>query len=206
MTKDLPSELGNLVALRFFSLSSMFNSNYHVVPLEVASLPNLERLFLNGVSLDSSWLSVAFAAMTKLISFDLDSSKLSTSLPTNIGLLRNLETLAFGLNDLTGTLPTELGQILSLKDILFYQNSLTGTIPTEMGFLTRLSKLIFEINELSGNVPSEIGQLSNLDGLSFIGNSLTGTIPSEVCALNILTDNVIAIRDNLDYSNCKKDA
>jgi len=91
-------------------------------------------------------------------------------------------------NTLRGSIPSELGLLTNLEDLYLYYNSLTGSIPSELGLLTNLQSLYLDGNSLTGSIPSELGLLNNLEGLGLYRNSLTGTLPNEVCALR--NDNV----------------
>ena len=60
---------------------------------------------------------------------------------------------------LSGTIPTELGLLSSLYYIRLSYNKLNGTIPTQLGLLTNLETLYLDNNNLDGPVPIEISNL-----------------------------------------------
>jgi Leucine-rich repeat (LRR) protein len=62
---------------------------------------------------------------------------------------------------LTGTIPTELGQLTSLTDLWVNANQLTGTNPKELGRLVSIEVLEKPTgdNSLIGTIQTEICQL-----------------------------------------------
>jgi Leucine-rich repeat (LRR) protein len=58
-----------------------------------------------------------------------------------------------------GAIPSEIGNLFLLTTLAFQHCSLTGTIPSEMGKLTALQELGLTGNFLSGTIPSELGVL-----------------------------------------------
>ena len=64
------------------------------------------------------------------------------SIPTQLGSLSNLTSLAVSGNQLTGTIPTELGNLSNLTFLYLHQNQLTGTIPTELADLSNLTEVL----------------------------------------------------------------
>ena len=159
----------------------------------------------------SQWHGIALTNQGRVIRITLASNGLSGPLPTDLGLLTELEVLYLGRNSLTGTIPPELGNLTKLKrlelnnndlseglptdlglltELEFLnlgENSLTGTIPSELGNLTKLTWLQLLVNDLSGPIPSELGRLTELKRLWLGNNDLTGTIPSELGNLTKLT-------------------
>ena len=112
----------------------------------------------------------------------------SGTIPSTIGLLQELTSLAIEQTELTGTLPTQLGLLRNLTALSFKENFLTGPIPSELGFLLSLLSLNLGVNELTGSIPSELGALTQLTALVLAHNKLTGAIPSELAALDGLTE------------------
>ena len=122
-----------------------------------------------------------------LLSFLLDDSGLSGSLPPELGFLLNLRVLDLSANSIEGTIPfSSLTQLPGLQHLLLYQNMLTGTIPTAIGQLNPqgLKFLDLDENTLEGTVPTEMGRLVKLERLYLNRNfGLSGTIPSEIGGL-----------------------
>jgi hypothetical protein len=78
---------------------------------------------------------------------------LSGTIPTEIGLLSRLTTLALCCNNISGTIPTQIGRIDGLKNFALQQNQLSGTIPLEIASLTSVTFVKLYGNRLSGSVP-----------------------------------------------------
>jgi Leucine-rich repeat (LRR) protein len=70
--------------------------------------------------------------------------------------------LSFFRNDLTSTIPSEIGLLTRLRALGFESNQLTSTIPSEIGLLTELLYLHFEGNQLKGKIPSSLCSLTSL--------------------------------------------
>lgn len=110
-------------------------------------------------------------------------SRLTGTIPTEIGMCRNLIWLEIGRNQLTGTLPTELGLLTQLEIMDLELNALNRTIPSEIGNMDALEVWDASRNDLTGALPTELGRLTNLRFFMFVGNDLSGVIPNEVCTL-----------------------
>ena len=94
--------------------------------------------------------------------------------------LSKLQTLLYFTNDVTGTIPTELGLLKQLTGLGLQDMSLSGTIPSELGQATQLQMIGFAYNpNLEGTVPSELWALPQLTSVDFAHCNLTGTLPDE---------------------------
>ena len=82
------------------------------------------------------------------------------------------------------TLPPEIGQLRNLLALDLSRNRLTK-LPPEIGQLTKLAKLYLDYNQLDC-LPPEIGQLTNLEELYLYNNKLTH-LPQEITQLTKLT-------------------
>ena len=84
----------------------------------------------------------------------LEDNILVSTIPTEIGKLRELKLLKAGFNEIA-FLPTELGALKSVDFISFQNCSIAGTIPTELGRLSSLTKLHLTYDwKLEGTIPT----------------------------------------------------
>ena len=118
---------------------------------------------------------------------------LTGSIPKQIGLLSNLESLFVGGNKLTGALPN-MTLMTNLNTLAVNGNALTGTIPTTIAKAIGLERLFFDENKFNGPLPNELGLLTNLTDIRFNNNAFTGTLPIELRALKNLK--VLYLYDN----------
>lgn len=131
------------------------------------------------------------------------------TIPTEFGMLSDLEELHLHHNDLTGDatqlleslnaglveldlndnkltgfLPASVDRYTRLTHFGFFDNELDGTLPTEIGRLVELTNFDVGANRfLSGTIPTELGQCTKLERLDLGGNRFGGTIPSELAQL-----------------------
>jgi Leucine-rich repeat (LRR) protein len=124
------------------------------IPTELCKLTNLEGLYMNV-------------------------NRLSSSIPSCLGDLRNLQVLNLAANELVGIIPTELCQLSKLEELHLTLNMIDGSIPSCIGSLP-MAVLDVADNMLTGSIPSEIGNLEEtLSAFSADGNMLTGD-PSDI--------------------------
>jgi len=106
----------------------------------------------------------------------LSGNALSGTIPAEINSLRQLVQVGFDKNQLTGGFP-DLSQLLGLQIVYLQNNLLTGTL-LPFSKLPALQYLWLSGNNLEGTLPNELGDLFNLQQLGIDGNKLTGTVPS----------------------------
>ena len=70
---------------------------------------------------------------------------------------RPLQALQLSETRLSGSLPTELGQLAAAQHLLLDRASLSGTLPPQLGSCADLAVLSLEFNRLSGSLPLELG-------------------------------------------------
>ncbi|GAB3497897.1 hypothetical protein GCM10027341_18680 [Spirosoma knui] len=125
---------------------------------------------------------------------DLPYNQLNGSLPSSLGSLTNLQTLALGNNQLSGSIPASLGSLANLQTLLLSTNQLSGSIPVSLGSLTNLQNLTLGDNQLSGSIPASLGNLTNLRILALQNNQLSGSIPVSLGNLTNLRN--LALHNN----------
>ena len=145
---------------------------------------------VSGLNLDSRRLTGSIPAglgsLAGLRTLYLSGNQLTGTIPPQLGNLSALTQLHLNRNRLTGVIPTQLGSLANLRYLSLGFNRLTGSIPTELGNLTRLTSLWLRDNQLSGAIPTQLGQLTRLRELLLPANQLTGAIPSELGDLTLL--------------------
>ncbi|XP_024200472.1 putative receptor-like protein kinase At3g47110 [Rosa chinensis] len=107
-------------------------------------------------------------------------NQLHGSIPTGLGSLVNLQSLALGDNSFTGSIPTDIGKRSTLMELYLEDNQLSGSIPSSLGNLTMLTRLYLLANNLSGSIPSSLGKCHGLLELDLSQNILNGTIPHQL--------------------------
>lgn len=133
----------------------------------------------------------------------------SDTLPTQLGLLTNLEYFYAEGNQFTGTIPSEMGQMTEMREIDFHDTMLTGTVPEELyagmadlinmfdftsanlegtistlvGKLHTMDWFLYGENNFSGTLPEEVGKMESVNRFQVHGNNLTGSIPMGLCLI-----------------------
>ena len=129
------------------------------------------------------WQGVATDDEGRVVHLHLWENQLSGTMPSELGSLVNLQSLALQDNKLTGSIPPELGNLANLEELSLWGNQLTGLIPASLSSLANLRTLALNRNQLTGSIPPELGNLANLEELSLWGNQLTGLIPASLSSL-----------------------
>jgi Leucine-rich repeat (LRR) protein len=135
--------------------------------------------------LECNWNSNG--TMCEISAVLLQYRNLTGQIPSQLGMLRNLEVLYLSNNSLNGTIPPELGNLSSLRQLQLAGNLLIGAIPSELSNLIHLEELVLADNLLDGTISSDFGNLVNLQQLYLNNNSLIGSLPSELGKLVNLT-------------------
>jgi Leucine rich repeat len=127
-------------------------------------------------------------------------------LPTQIGLLSNLETLDGSYNTWIGTLPTELGHCTRLHSLALSNSGITGSIPSEIGQLRLLQSFDLRNNSLVGILPEQMQSLTDLQYLGLAGNEkLNGILPPNLCHKERNWSTTIDIGCHIHCSCCSRD-
>lgn len=78
-------------------------------------------------------------------------NQLSGPIPSEIGLLhRTLETAELAYNEFSSSMPTELGRLTNVEKLFLEKNFLTGLIVSEIGQMANLTFMDVSDNALSG--------------------------------------------------------
>ena len=144
---------------------------------------SLPSSWLVGDPCANKWRGVQCNSGKSVVSLDLSSFGLRGSLPSAIGDLTVLSTLALTSNGLEGTIPTEIEKLRQLVHLKLSNNLLSGSIPAQLSSLHSLYSLLLSNNTLTGTVISEIGSLTRLRTIDVSNNRLVGSMPRQVCQL-----------------------
>jgi len=134
------------------------------------------------------------ATMPMLKILLLNDCNLEGSIPSDIGLLANIEEMELANNKLTGPIPDSIGSLKKLTRLILNSNKLSGPIPSTIGDLESISLLWLQDNQLT-SIPKKIGGLTTLRILNLSYNKLTGTIPNTITGMTNLMQ--IEIQNNL---------
>jgi len=124
---------------------------------------------------------------TNVIGLKLFYNQLTGSLPTNLGNLKQLQTLFLAGNSISGSLPQSMKELSSLTHLDLSDNNLEGSIFSSIENLSNLSFLSISNNQLSGDVPDSIKYLTGLMHLNLSGNNLSGYLPASIWQLQYLS-------------------
>ncbi|KAI2514299.1 hypothetical protein MHU86_192 [Fragilaria crotonensis] len=167
-----------LDSLEYLSLGG--NAYDSSVPLEIASLPNLKRLYMEESSLTGSLDFVA--SMDSMLELWLDSNDFHGTIPTTIGAVTTLGSLSLSNNFfIHGTIPTEMANVKRMEQMWLYNNTLTGNVPSELGYLESMKILYLDGSRLTGEVPSQVCNLKSSGSLDTLVTDCEQEIVCSCC-------------------------
>jgi hypothetical protein len=166
-----------------------------------------------------------------IFELNLEDNNLKGSIPYEIVLPSNLETINLANNDIYGSVPEQLSDLSGLLYLDLSSNIMAGTIPFSSLKSPLLESVSLEGNKLQGNIPEDnqygieylrnieelhlgyksllrgtipktLSQLSKLRELSLDGTDITGTVPMEVCALTVKSSQLSIYADCDHISGC----
>lgn len=156
LTGTIPQEFLQLESLEYVNLA--FNSFSGAIPSTsgVDVIQELREFFLIGNLFSGPIPESLYSPHLELLR--LGDNMLTGSLPSHqLAELVNAQWFMVGHNQLSGTLPTEMGLLQDLQFLHLNFNQFSGALPSQLGLLTRLDDLRLEDNHLSGMVPTELG-------------------------------------------------
>ncbi|KAL2631877.1 hypothetical protein R1flu_016563 [Riccia fluitans] len=184
---DIPPELFQLTGLQILNLSE--NSLNGTVVFQSSS--SLQELYLDGNQLVGGIPeSVGKLGSLRILHMQ-GNGQLGGNIPSELGLLANLEEFDCSRCSLTGSLPYTLGSLANLTTLKLPKNNLTGSIPSELKQLSRLITLNLWNNQFS-ELPEEVVRgWTSLESIHMDRNNLTGTIPKAFGSLRFLKELVL---------------
>jgi Leucine-rich repeat (LRR) protein len=174
------------------------NSNLQVPADERAALVELfntakgvgwrhHERWIDNVGTECTWYGVSCSpGKNHIIGINLFGNNLIGTIPSELGNLKQLNSLNLSGNFLTGSVPATITGLVNLTELILYNNQLAGGIPPDIGNLKLLQTLNLSSNGLWGGLPPSLGNCSSLVELRVSRNSLTGGIPSELGLLGQL--------------------
>ena len=178
-----------------------------VLPPELALLPSLEMIVLEGAGLVNTSLAdfvpaTALEALVNFTALQLPHNNLMGSLPEIMeedSLWAQLTILNLEGNELGGSIPPSIGWMTDLTSLSLGGNTMTGALPSELGLLEKLTSLRIADNNFMGTLPAELDNLKQLRTLEVDGNSFTGDIPPSMCRL-VLSETLDPNASGMDIS------
>ncbi|CAB9506903.1 Inherit from bctoNOG: RHS repeat-associated core domain-containing protein [Seminavis robusta] len=178
LTSTIPEELSGLSNLEY--LSMMYCGLDGSIPEIFGRLSKLEVTYFGFNSLTGTIPQSLYSLSNSMRAILLTENLLTGQVPTELGLLTNLEGLSLATNLFTGTIPTELGKLTGLEFLFLNNLILSGAIPNELAGLNDMVLLQLEVSGLSGTIPRWLGNMTSMESVTLAYNSFTGTIPTEL--------------------------
>ncbi|KAJ0794725.1 putative non-specific serine/threonine protein kinase [Helianthus annuus] len=156
------------------------------------SSSNLISLDIGSCGISSSLLD-SLQNLTNLISLDLSGNQLTKRIPKSLGNFCNLREIDLWYNNIGNVSLTYFLESFfeckssALESLSLSENYITGIIPHSIGNLSFLRTLDLTDNQISGPIPYSIGQLSSLEELYIGSNQLDGILPDSLGQLSKLT-------------------
>jgi Leucine-rich repeat (LRR) protein len=123
----LPVELGNMHALRNFTISGQ--EVIGTLPTEIARLSWLEWLHIADTRVTGT-IPQDFGSLTSLTKLQLMQNQIRGALPWELSKLREtLTSLSLNLNFFSGTIPDQYSNLIKCKFMALQNNELSGTVP-----------------------------------------------------------------------------
>ncbi|KAE8717892.1 hypothetical protein F3Y22_tig00110020pilonHSYRG00239 [Hibiscus syriacus] len=116
----------------------------------------------------------------------LSGNRFFGEIPTDFGLLLNLEQLNLGSNNLSGSVP-DLGNCQRLN-LNLSNNNLQESIPSSIRLIKHLQSLDLSHNSFTGGIPQQLRELQFLEILDLSHNMLNDSIPEAFGGLLSLTN------------------
>ncbi|KAJ3697694.1 hypothetical protein LUZ61_001399 [Rhynchospora tenuis] len=171
------------LATRTNSLSSWTSNNYTctawvgVYCNSTDTGPRVFELRLPGSALSGAIPSSSISNLTSLRILSLRHNSITSPLPDDLSVQKNITSLFINNNKFTGPIPTVLSSLLSLERLDLSWNNFSGEVPSSLNNLTQLKSLFLQYNNISGTLPQELN-FPNLELFNISYNSnLSGPIP-----------------------------
>ena len=181
LTGSLPKQLGALTELRGLWANRNGGGLTGIIPEGFNKLTLLEALSIAENILSGTLPSFIFNNLTKLEWLQFNGNIFSGSLPTEVGELDRLTFLDVEFNMLSttstsNTIPTQMGLLADLQMLLLGYNEFSGSVPSELLQLKNLTDL-----SLAGNAQLERAISEGTCNLLRDGSLLYFTFHQDIC-------------------------
>ncbi|KAL1812551.1 hypothetical protein DCAR_0624789 [Daucus carota subsp. sativus] len=133
-----------------------------------------------------SWGGVRCGANSSVIDLSLPNSQLLGSIPSNLGMFKNLQSLDLSNNSINGSIPSSMYNLTSLEKLDLSNNLISGELSELVGGLENLQVFNLSDNALAGYIPKNLTTLHNLTVVSLKSNYFSGSLPSGFNSVQIL--------------------
>jgi len=160
------------------------NQLLSTIPSELGSLPHIELLHMEGMSLFGS-IPVELASIQSMVRLRLNNNQLTGELPSEVGRMTGLSSLLLHNNFLSSAIPSELGMLTAIAYLNTANNvsvrcSPTGQQPTKYivnGYLTLENIVCLSVlKSFSGELPAGMQHWQNVAELDFSNNMFDGPL------------------------------
>ncbi|GGE96186.1 hypothetical protein GCM10011518_01850 [Flavobacterium limi] len=133
----------------------------------------------------STWFGVEINN-GQVVGLNLADNNLKGELPSAIGDLRHLQTLALFNNEIKGNLPESVYEIPNLKILLLNNNKFSGSLSHKIENFNSLVNLSLFDNNFEGEIPKELQNLQNLSEMNLSYNKFKGSVSKKLTLLDAL--------------------
>ena len=178
MGGPLPKEIDALSDLRGLRLQGHRFSGE--IPAEWYQMTNLTFIDISYNQVGGT-VSPRLGELMDLLQLRLDHNQLSPGpIPSELGLLSNLEVIDLAGCQLEGSIPAEFGSLTRLHDLSLHDNSLTGTLPSFENITNLFMLNVANNPELGGTIPDDLYQNTRLISLELSSCNFTGTLSPKI--------------------------
>lgn len=190
-TGRTPEEWGVMTSL--VNLDVGWNQLTGTLAMSLNNLTNLENLWIDHNQFSGN-IPTSLSSLSKLRHLLLNHNGFVGPIPS-IGLLTDLEYLDISANSrITGTIPSEIGHLSQLLDLVVSSTSLQGTLPSELFGLGRLQDLKLDGCNFTGTISANIAKMTGLQNMCLASNAFSGELPSDFENLKALVH--VQLQDN----------
>jgi hypothetical protein len=185
LTGPVPSEIGLLTLLETFQITNQALSES--LPGDIGNATSLVKLDLTNNQLAGT-VPLQLGGIGGIQEIRLGHNRFQATIKKGLfnregGLAQSLSGLFLNNNLLRGTLPTEIGLLTNLESGLdLSSNTIQGTLPTDLGGLTKIKIFRINSNLFDGTLPSELQSWTQIEEFQIQDNSFTGEVTEDMCS------------------------